>query len=474
MKILTICTLAMLSPLHAAPAKPNVLFITIDDLNDWVGCLGGHPQAMTPNIDALAKRGMLFTNAHCNAPVCNPSRVSLMTGIRPSDSGIYSNSDFYQSKTSLVRDSVVLPEHFAANGYDTFGTGKLFHDGQGKDRFETYGPGGGQGPMPKKRLNCPKDASKSQLWDWGIFPEKEGKGYNDIADVEWASSKLRESRDKPFFLGCGFYRPHVPLYAPARFFDLHPLDAVKLPVVLENDIADIPKYALDLTANPLPPSQKWFIESGEWKHAVQSYLACISFTDDNVGKLVKALDDGPYADSTWIVVFSDHGFFLGEKERWAKQALWERATRVPLIIVPPKNRAKEFAAAGSACAQPAELISLFPTLIEACGLSKGPEQLEGHSLIPLLKNPDAEWPHPAITTYLPGNHAVRDDRYRYIRYKDGSEELYDLQEDKPEWKNLASDPKMKPIIERLAKAIPKINAEPPKPEKNRKRASEGD
>jgi arylsulfatase A-like enzyme len=471
---LAIAILGLFSPLQADPGKPNVLFIAIDDLNDWIGCLGGHPQAKTPNIDALAKRGMLFTNAHCNAPVCNPSRVSLMTGIRPSDSGIYTNSDSSSSKTSLVRDSVVIPQHFAANGYDTFGCGKLFHASGGKDKFQTYGPGEGQGPLPEKRINCPEEASKSPLWDWGVFPEKEGDGYHDIADSGWASGKLAEERKKPFFLGCGFYRPHVPFFAPARFFDLHPLESVELPQILENDTSDIPKYALQLTSNPLPPSQKWFIESGEWRHAVQSYLACISFTDDNVGKLVKALDDGPYADNTWIILFSDHGFFLGEKDRWAKQALWERATRVPLVIVPPKNRAGEFAAAGSVCTQPAELLSLFPTLIEGCGLTEGPEELAGHSLMPLLENPEADWPHFAITTYQPDNHAIRDDRYRYIRYKDGSEELYDLRDDKPEWKNLASDPEMKPVIERLSKAIPKTNAAPPKQTGKRKRADEGD
>ena len=446
--------------MQADPVKPNVLFIAIDDLNDWIGCLDGHPQAKTPNIDALAKRGMLFTNAHCNAPVCNPSRVSLMTGIRPSDSGIYVNADSFTSKTSLVRDSIVIPEHFAANGYDTFGCGKLFHASGGKDRFQVYGPGNGQGPLPMKRLNCPKQQSKSKLWDWGVFPEKEGDEYHDIAGAEWASKKLGESQEKPFFLGCGFYRPHVPFFAPSRFFDLHPLDSVKLPKALENDTDDIPKYALDLTVNPLPPTQEWFVESGEWRHAVQSYLACVSFTDDNVGKLMAALDSGPHADNTWIVLFSDHGFFLGEKDRWAKQALWERATRVPLIIVPPKNRASEFAGAGSVCGQPAELLSLFPTLIEACGLAKGPDQLAGHSLIPLLKKPDAKWPHFAITTYQPGNHAVRDERYRYIRYADGSEELYDLREDKSEWSNLASDPKMNPITEKLEQSIPKTNANP--------------
>jgi arylsulfatase A-like enzyme len=446
--------------IHAEAAKPNVLFIAVDDLNDWIGCLGGHPQAKTPNLDALAKRGILFTNAHCNAPVCNPSRVSLMTGIRPSDSGIYLNNHKFRSANSKIREAVTLPQHFAENGYATVGCGKLFHGSGGQENFHTYGPAGGQGPLPGKRLNCPPEESGSKLWDWGVFPEEEDEGYNDIADANWTAARLGKASEKPFFLGCGFYRPHVPLYAPERFFGKHPLDKVTLPEVLESDLDDIPPFALELVKNPLPPSHAWFLKSGQWRKAVQSYLACVSFTDDNVGKVLAALDAGPHADNTWIVLFSDHGFFLGEKQRWAKQALWERATRVPLMIVPPKNRSGEFAI-GKACDQPVELLSLYPTLAEACGLPGRPDQAKGVSLIPLLKDPKANWPHFAITTHTVGNHAIRDRRYRYIRYADTSEELYDIRKDASEWRNLASDPKMKELIEKLAKAIPASDAKPP-------------
>ena len=439
----------------------NVLLITIDDLNDWIGCLGGHPQSRTPNIDSLAKRGVLFTNAHCNGPICNPSRVSLMTGVRPSTSGIYLNGHRFRAKNSRIKDAITMPQCFSSQGYRSFGCGKLFHASRGKVEFDDYGPAGGQGPLPKKRLNNSYRKNRSRLWDWGVFPANEGPAYNDVATRDWVTARLGQERNKPFFIGCGFYRPHVPFYAPQRFFSEFPLQDVQLPQVKENDREDIPAFALKLTHNPLPPPHDWFVESGKWQQAVQSYLACISFTDDNVGKVLKALKEGPHADNTWIVVLSDHGFFLGEKQRWAKQSLWERATKVPLIIVPPNRLRDQFAGVGQRCEHPVELLSIYPTLVEACGLKKRPEQLEGQSLIPLLKNPKAKWDHLAVTTHNGNNHAVRDVRYRYIRYADGSEELYDLTKDPHEWRNLASLPAMKQVITRLSKAIPVQTASPP-------------
>lgn len=454
----------------SAAEKPNVLFITIDDLNDWIGCLGGHPQSQTPNIDALAKRGILFTNAHCNAPICNPSRVSFMSGIRPSTSGIYLNTQDYKAKGASTRDAMMLPECFASQGYSTMGCGKVFHTAKGRQHFDNYGPAGGQGPFPPARINCPKEASPTPLWDWGVFPKEEGPEYNDIADAAWTADQLGKKHDKPLFLACGFYRPHVPLFAPQRYFDLHPYEQVKLPTVLENDRGDIPDYAFKIAASKYSPSHEWFVKNDKWKQAVQSYMACVSFTDDNVGKLVKALDAGPSADSTWIVLFSDHGFFLGEKQHWAKQSLWERATKVPLIVVPPRNRAQEFAI-GEQCHKPVELLSIYPTLLEACGLKAPEDQLEGHSIIPLLKDPDVEWPYCAITThtassqasqnephkyttFASASHAVRDDRYRYIRYADGSEELYDLKADPREWENISGEESSAEIITRLSSFLP--------------------
>lgn len=456
--LLVVCVLLVIDQPTASADRPNVLLIAIDDLNDWVGCLNGHPQAITPHIDALAARGVLFTNAHCNAPICNPSRVSLMTGIRPSTSGIYLNHHDFRAPASKVKDAITLPRYLATQGYSTMACGKLFHASRHRDEFQEYGPAGGQGPFPNGKLNVPASVTKSRAWDWGVFPEEE-PDCNDVIDAEWTSEKLADSQDRPFLLACGFYRPHVPWFAPQRFHDLHPVGKVTLPAVREDDRDDIPAFALQLTDNPLPPRHNWFVHSGKWKQAISSYLAAISFADDNVGKVVSALDAGPHANSTWIVLFSDHGFFLGEKQRWAKQSLWERATKVPLMVVPPKNDDRWKTAVGQRCDQPVELLSIFPTLVDVCGLKDRPDQVEGHSLVPLLKNAQADWPHTAVTSHAGNNHAVRGHRYRYIRYDDGSEELYDLQQDPAEWANLAGRLESREIIARLGKDIPQQVAE---------------
>ncbi|MDA7618635.1 MAG: sulfatase [Verrucomicrobiota bacterium] len=433
------------------PQRTNVLMITIDDLNDWVECLGGHPQARTPNINALAKRGILFSNAHCQAPVCNPSRVSFMTGVRPSNSGIYQNSDRFRTSERL-KDAITLPQHFAANGYVSMGCGKLFHASRGKENFMIYGPSGGQGPLPITRLNCPTEQSKSKLWDWGVFPEKES-AYHDVINSIWTAKQLERPREKPFFLGLGFYRPHVPFFAPQRFRDQHPIETIQLPRVHEDDMADVPAFARSLTENPLPPDHAWFVESGQWKKAVQSYLAAVSFVDDCLGRVIRSLDAGPYRENTWIVLFSDHGFFLGEKQRWAKQSLWERATRVPLIMVPPRSASSRWMV-GKTCMAPVELLSLYPTLTEICGIPEG-KHLDGHSIAPLLRQPEQEWDFPAITTYQRGNHSLRLPGLRYTRYADGSQEIYDLRQDPHEWHNLtASSPLAEDISKRLGALFP--------------------
>lgn len=447
--LLLICLSA--GAVQAGP-KANILFITIDDLNDWIGCLGGHPQAKTPNIDALARRGVLFTNAHCQAPICNPSRVSFMTGLRPSSSGIYLNNHHFR-KSPVTRNAVTLPQHLKAHGYTTYGVGKLFH-GSYIDRpsFSTYGPNPGQGPLANPRVT--ENPSRSKLWDWGRFPPSKEEAH-DFQDAEWAIEVLQADRESPFFLGVGFYRPHVPFYAPPEWFEAFPLDEVQLPRVRADDRDDIPPFALELTHNALPPSQAWFVESGQWKKTVQAYLACTYFVDHCVGRVVDALAAGAHADDTWIVLLTDHGFFLGEKERWAKQSLWERAAKTPLIIVPPKAAGAGYAR-GRQCSRPVELLSLYPTLTALCGVParKG---VEGRSIERLLKNPEADWPYPAITTYQQNNHAVRSEHYRYIRYADGSEELYDHRKDRNEWTNLAGNPERAPVIAEHRKWLPKVN-----------------
>lgn len=413
-------------------SRRNILLISVDDLNDWVGCMGGHPQAKTPAIDRLASRGTLFANAHCQAPVCNPSRASLLTGRYPHTTGIYFLSPGYQSAPAL-EGVTTLPERFANEGYSVMGVGKIFHS-RGNQVFAkvgTYGGNmGGFGPRPEKKMSQPHG---HPLWDWGAFPESDAK-MPDFKVANWAIEKLGQKHEKPFFLAVGFWRPHVPMFVPQKWFDMHPRDQIKLPKVIENDNQDVSSYAWDLTNRKhVSPTHEWVEGANQWEHAVQSYLASTSFVDHQVGRVLDALEKSDHKDNTVIVLFSDHGFHLGEKERWAKRTLWEDGTRVPLIIVDPSKKG------GQVCSQPAELLDIFPTLLELASLQADPAQ-EGQSLTPLLDDPNLEdWHHPAITSFGPGNYSVRSQRFRYIRYNDGSEEFYDHRTDPHEWDNLLAD-----------------------------------
>ncbi|MFT5468614.1 MAG: arylsulfatase A-like enzyme [Verrucomicrobiales bacterium] len=448
--LLFVCEIAIVPP-AAAEQKPNVLFITIDDLNDWVGCLGGHPQARTPNLDALAERGVLFTNAHCNGPICGPSRTSLMTGLRPSTTGIYTNSDV----KGFPIDAVTLPKHFEANGYSTLSCGKIFHGPSGKGQFQIAGPALGQGPLPKERFEVTDEASRTKLWDWGEYPPTNEEAH-DFISATWAAERLAEDHEKPLFLGVGFYRPHVPCYAPPEWFENYPLDEIQLPRRMENDLGDVPAKAIEaMEHQSVAPPHRWFVENDKWKSAVRAYLASVEFMDHCLGKVVAGLDSGPQAENTWIFLTGDHGWHLGEKEHWAKRTLWERSTRVPMIVVPP--RGLEGWSRGEVCEPPVEMLSFYPTLIEVCGLTKN-EAIEGRSIQQLLADPASDWEFPAITTHLRGDHAVRSRHWRYIRYSDGSEELYDHREDPDEFRNLAEDPEFVDVIADHQRWLPETNA----------------
>ena len=428
--------------------KPNVLLIAIDDLNDWVGCLGGHPQAVTPNIDRLAARGMLFTNAHCQGTLCNPSRISLLWGMRPSSTGFYDNHYAIGKEPEFLKNHVSLPAHFAANGYETLTAGKVFHSGTAP-QSQVIGPDPGywRSGLDKAKHTDPRWHA---IWDFGPQSYDETE-FTDHIIASWAAERLGEKRGKPFFLSVGFYRPHVPFFPPAR---VHATFAdVKLPPVKPDDWDDIPAAAAKLTlTNPKIPTHEWMKQDGRWLEAVHCYLACIKWTDEQVGRLLDALDKGPNADDTIIVLFSDHGYHLGEKQRWEKFSLWERTTHVPLIVSVPGGLAGK-------TDRPAELLGIYPTLIALCGLTPNPG-LEGVSLKPLLENPDAAWDHAAVSTLGQGNHAVRDGRWRYIRYADGSEELYDHLSDPNEWHNLVVaglKPEQAEAIARLGKFLPSRN-----------------
>jgi arylsulfatase A-like enzyme len=430
----------------AVEPNPNVVLIAIDDLNDWIGCLGGHPQARTPNIDRLADRGVLFTNAHCQSPVCNPSRASLMSGLYPETTGVYFLNPPLE-RSPVARKSVVMPQRFDQEGYHVTAAGKLFHGGSENRKYHRHYAGGfgGVGPIPEDKISS---FPGHRLWDWGAYPASDEK-MPDHQIAGWAELELKQKRDQPLYLAVGFYRPHVPQYAPQKWLDLFPLDKVQLPAVIQGDLGDLSKYAIDLTRlKHVAPTHEWVLKHGQWKPLVQTYLACVSFVDHQVGRVLDALDASPYAGNTIVVLFTDHGFHLGEKERWAKRSIWRDGASVPLIIAGPGT------VRGTLCSKPVQLLDIHPTLLDLAGLKADPIH-EGHSLKPLLENPDADWPHLARSSFGPRNVAIISERHRYIHYHDGSEELYDAIADPHEWHNLVENPEKQSVLGMHRAALPR-------------------
>lgn len=428
---------------------PNVLMLVIDDLNDWIGPLGGHPNAKTPNIDRLANQGTVFTNAHAPAPLCGPSRASIMTGLAPSSTGIYGHvhDNDIKSANDKAAQSIFLSEYFRKHGYYTAAVGKVFHERVADDSFDLYGGRiKGFGPAPEKRM---KWHNRRTNTDWGAFPEKDQQ-MPDYDSAQWLVKQLQTAHDKPFFMVGGFLRPHVPWHVPQKWFDMHPVDGLALPPFLANDMDDVPDIAKRVTEVPMMPTTEWAIEKGEWRNMVQAYLASVSFVDSCVGMVLDALESSKYADNTAVVLWGDHGYQIGEKSKFAKMALWETATRTPLIIKPPKSSTKNVSN------KPVSLLDLYPTLVKMCGLPENPNN-EGNDLTPLLKTPDVQWNHAAVTTYGPNNHAVKTEQYRYIQYEDGSEELYDHSKDQEEWNNIANDPAYAEAKTKLISFLPTEN-----------------
>ena len=440
-------TLMAAAPMaNAAATKQNILFIAIDDMNDWIGCLKGHPNTITPNLDRLATLGMNFTSAHCAAPLCNPARAALMTGRRPSSTGVYLNSQPYHG-SKVSAGAVTLNQHFKNNGYLTLGCGKIYHGTQGAfsddQGWHEYGKTKDSlklaGPMPMA------GAAAQAQFDWG--PTESGdEAMHDYHTAEWAAKHLWTQHDEPMFLACGFSKPHLPWYVPKKYFDMHPLDGIQLPIVKEDDLDDVPEIGKKFARAAGDHAR--VIKAEAWKKGVQGYLAAITFADAMVGKVLDALEAGPNAKNTIIVLWSDHGWHLGEKSHWRKFTLWERSTRNILMVVAPG-----VTKAGSICEHPVSMMDIYPTLMDLSGL-KAPGVQEGESLLTWLKNPKAPKKTPALTTYQFGNHAVRSERWRYIRYRDGSEELYDRDKDPNEWTNLAAKPEMVAVKKELAKWLP--------------------
>ena len=428
-----------------AAEKPNVLFIAIDDLNHWVTHLGRNSQAKTPNIDRLANMGVTFKHSYCAVPACEPSRCALMSGRRPWTSGCYMNGNEWKR---FQKPGEGLSAQFLKAGYHVAGAGKIyhsmeFHESEWTDYMSNEGLSS-NGPNVKK-MDGFHDPMTHDLKD------------DDLTDyhvVDYCVEQMNVETDKPFFIACGLYKPHLPFAVPRKYYDMFPLDSIKLPPYQEDDLDDLPPAGLKMTKHNADHAK--FLKSGRWKAAIQSYLATCAYTDMNVGRLLDGLEASPKKDNTIIVLWGDHGWSFGEKQHWRKFALWEEPTRMPLIWVAPG-----LTQPGNVCSRTVDLMHVYPTLCDLAGI-KMPNHVEGKSIAKLLIDPTANWELPAITTHGYENHTVRTEDWRYIRYANGDEELYDENADPYEWTNLASDSKHASVKKQLAKWLPKNPKAAPK------------
>ena len=461
------CSATQATPKTQQSSHPNVLFISVDDLNNWVGYLKGHPQVRTPNIDRLAQRGVAFTNAHCTTPLCQPSRTAVLTGLTANETKVYGNGDTFD-----YRSYTMLPQYFATHGYSTYGTGKIHHKKSVTHAIfhETYtpeqrwspfdsndvdytkkelkskgspsprhiiedGPAGKSYVLPFNRMPSERspDEKKGESFDWAAFDVPDA-AFGDSKIVDWSIEKMmtHESKDSPFFMAVGFYRPHIPLYAPKPYFDQYPLADLCLPDTRAHDLQDVPAAGkLRALSAVTAGTHAHVMRHKQWKHAVQAYLASVSFIDHQIGRLLDYLDGSPHTKHTIVVLFSDHGWHLGEKQAWGKQSGWIHSTQVPLIVWSPLT------AANSICDETVSLLDLYPTLVDLAGLP--PRDVQGVSLTDLLKNPSHKT-HRVVTTYITSeDYVLSSKRWRYIRYGDGGEELYDIIQDPREYHNLATE-----------------------------------
>jgi len=444
--LLWISTCGLFVPMGLSAEKPrNVLFIPIDDLNHWVGHLGVHPQTRTPNIDRLAASGVSFSKAYCAAPACNPSRIALMSGLRPSTSGVYDNG---QDWRPYVPTDKLLNSLFLKSGYQVFGAGKIYHGSYGNtqewtDFFDKAGGGN------LRRHPSAKDDGVDGIKFSPLVGSDEDMP--DYRCVSYGIEQLQKKHDKPFFLAIGLVKPHMPFSVPKKWFDMFPLESITLPPHIENDLDDVPAAGVRM-AKPDGDHAR-MLASGRWKEAVQAYLATIAFADSQVGRLIDALENSAYADNTIVCLWSDHGWSLGEKEHWRKFALWEEPTRIVFVWKVPG-----VTPAGVQCSRPVDAMSIYPTLCALTGVPT-PDHVQGADISPLLEDPNGEWTVPALTTFHKQNHSFRSEDWRYIRYADGSEELYNHSSDPNEWKNLASEERYAEVKASFAPHLPQVNAD---------------
>ncbi len=456
----------------SAADRPNVLFIAVDDLNDWVGVFGGHPLAQTPNLDRFAEEGaIVFQNTHCPGPICGPSRSAILSGFMPSTTGVYGNSTNMLG-SEHVQKYATLPEYFSRNGYNTLSRGKISHAHytmNGSDRgqwmYDHWEPNSGSNQLIKGSLTSldqnlingqpgpPSDFTRGNgsPFSWGVVGAKTEET-SDYQTALWAAQQLQAEHEKPFFLAVGLSKPHLPFYSPQEFWDLYPEGGDYAPEIREDDLDDI------LNAGGKPSAQAtpdylWLKQNGLINECARAYLACLSYADRCLGVVFDGLKKSPHADNTIVVFWGDHGWHLGEKLRYRKGYLWSESTRAPMMVRLPEMTSRQD------CERPVNLIDFYPTLIELCGVPEKPE-LDGRSFVPLLKDPTQEW-EPTVTVAGNGNASVHDERWNYIRRADGSEQLYDLEADPMEWTNLASNPEHADVKARLGKSYPKSFADSP-------------
>ncbi len=444
---------------------PNVLFIAIDDLNDWVEPLAGHHQSLTPHLNSFAEQAVTFTKNYCPSPGCNPSRSAVLTGLHTFTSGMYSNYQDWR-KVPRLQEVKTIGQHFRHDGYYTAGAGKIFHYQQVDTLgWDDYYPSLTE-PMPKdnypesRPANMPRFQYMYGMFDWAGLPISDEES-SDYESVSYISEQLRHTHDKPFLLACGIYRPHLPWYVPQKYFDRFPLDKVTLPKTMTDDTSDLGVVAKELIVRG-GNYHKHVVKSGNWKEAVQAYLASVAYADEMVGRLLHNLETSPYADNTIVVIWSDHGWQLGEKMHWRKFALWENVIRTVLMMkVPPGiERLPEGSVRGATTENLSSLMDIYPTLVDLCQLSPRSD-LDGVSLKPILQHPAQYISRPIISTYDYGSFSVRFEQYHYIKYIDDSEELYDLTEDPEEWFNRASDPRLAQVKTKLSQYIPPTPIELP-------------
>ncbi|MFY0608253.1 MAG: sulfatase [Cyclobacteriaceae bacterium] len=403
---------------------PNVLFIAIDDLNDFIGGMGGHPDVKTPNIDRLAANGILFDNAYCQAPMCGPSRASVLSGRLPSNTGAYGFTPF--EIVDSLKNCITIPGFFLNKKYHTMSVGKIHHrNGHSLNPEWSNYDSTHIGKHPHNLIN----PIKSKSIFWGGATNDPVDSLIDAKSANWAIDQLNSDFDKPFFLAVGFIRPHLPLIAPKEYFDLYNLDSMSMPQISNFDLLDIPRMG---QAIPLFNYDYEVWESGLEKEIVQAYLASVSFVDAQIGRLLDALENSKYSDNTIIVLWSDHGFHLGEKFTWQKFTLWQEALKVPLIFAGkgiPSNTISSI---------PVQLVDIYPTLVALTGFER-PPHLDGNDLTPLFNFPnDSTWP-PALSTFGRDNFAVIASQWKLISYFDGTNEVYNLDKDPNEWVNISRD-----------------------------------